>query len=101
MSALLAALPWLTSAIQIAGGAYLIYIGVTLLRASLSRETCSVGEHEPIIRGLERPAASFQRGLFVGLGNPKMAAFFLGLFAPPWRGTCQWPPVWPFCSARS
>ena len=86
ISALLTALPWLTSTIQFVGGAYLIYIGVALVRASLAPKIGLTKDCEPAVGDAESFGVSFRRGLLVGLGNPKMAAFFLGLLAPAMAG---------------
>ncbi|MDD2926047.1 LysE family transporter [Rhodoferax sp.] len=67
---------WLYGAIRIAGAAYLVYLGVkTLLglRQSMSQmETAAM----PVRSGWQ----ACQRGLMVGLTNPKAAAFFGSLF---------------------
>lgn len=82
ISALLAALPWLSGAIQIVGGAYLVWMGLALLHASLATNSRSGGAPGAATECGESPGLSFRKGLLVGLGNPKMAAFFLGLLAP-------------------
>lgn len=86
ISALLTALPWLTGAIEVCGGGYLVYIGISLLRSSFSRSSGFGGASRQGLRDKESLSRSFRRGLLVGLGNPKMAAFFLGLFAPALSG---------------
>jgi threonine/homoserine/homoserine lactone efflux protein len=81
ISTLAAALPWLITVIQILGGIYLIYLGTLALRAAVSG-----GKGFTTARRLpgECPSLTrtFSKGLLVSLGNPKMAAFFFGLFAP-------------------
>ena len=86
ISALLAALPWLSSAIQIMGGAYLVWMGIALMRASLSPGSLPGRVSGAWVEFEESPRMAFRRGLFVGLGNPKMATFFLGLLAPAMAG---------------
>jgi threonine/homoserine/homoserine lactone efflux protein len=75
LSLLLTKVGWLANAIQIAGGLYLVYLGIG---AWLSGAR-SPGE------GSERRERSFLSGLRVGtlvcLSNPKAIAFFLGLYA--------------------
>lgn len=81
ISALAAALPWLITIIQILGGVYLVYLGTLALRAAMSgRSGFTTAKHLPG----ERPSLmrTFGKALLVGLGNPKMAAFFFSLFAP-------------------
>lgn len=78
---------WLYSAIRVAGAVYLVYLGVkTLLglRVSDSQVEASAMRAR---NGLH----AYQRGLVVGLTNPKAAAFFGSLFvtvlpvdAPQW-----------------
>lgn len=77
---------WLASLIQIAGGCYLVYLG---LMAWLS--------HRPATEAQARDIAptsvwrGFRTGLIVNLANPKGIAFFIGLYAvaiPP--NTASW-----------
>lgn len=82
ISALVAALPWLVTAIQVLGGAYLVYLGLSALRAALSKGSGLAGtggfprsERSSLMR-------NFGKAFLVSLGNPKIAAFFFGLFAP-------------------
>lgn len=67
---------WLVSAVQIAGGCYLIYLG---LSAWLTPPT------DPAASPLRADARSFRRGLRMGLlvelANPKSVAFFVSIFA--------------------
>lgn len=86
ISALLTALPWLSGAIQTLGGAYLVWIGVSLLRTSLATKNPSRIGSGAAMECRESPQISFRRGFLVGLGNPKMAAFFTGLLAPAMAG---------------
>lgn len=73
---ILAEVAWLYGAIRIAGAVYLVYLGVkTLLglRQSVSQFDAAA---MPVRSGLQ----AYQRGLMVGLTNPKAAAFFGSLF---------------------
>lgn len=67
---------WLMSAIQIAGGCYLIYLGLSAWLA---------GPHDPDASSVHADARSFGRGLSMGLlvelANPKSIAFFVSIFA--------------------
>ena len=82
ISALLAALPWLLTAIQLVGGTYLIYLGSQALRAAISKER----SNSPLMGSNQLSDSNgliklFAKSMFVSLGNPKIAAFFFGLFA--------------------
>lgn len=89
-SALLAALPMLAITIQMAGGLYLLYLGYSLLRHAMTArsetERAEGGE-----RNQTPPYQSFRNAFLVGLGNPKMIAFFTGLLAPALAADL---PVW-------
>jgi threonine/homoserine/homoserine lactone efflux protein len=61
-------------------------MGIVLLRDSLAPNSPANGEPSAAAKLWESPAISFRRGLLTGLGNPKMAAFFLGLLAPTISG---------------
>ena len=72
LSAILVKFHWLALAIRIAGGAYLIYLGIRLLRSKPA--------------SMEVPAAATTRnallfGLFVTLTNPKAIVLFASVFA--------------------
>lgn len=67
---------WLASLIQIAGGAYLVYLGVMAWLSS-GPETAaqqSRGTSAGLLHGL-------RMGVLVNLSNPKGIAFFIGLYA--------------------
>jgi threonine/homoserine/homoserine lactone efflux protein len=72
LSALLAALPEVLTAIRIAGAAYLVWLAVHALRGALARDSGAVTAraHSP------RP---YLDGLASNLLNPKALLFFLGL----------------------
>jgi threonine/homoserine/homoserine lactone efflux protein len=78
--ALLVASEPLFRAIQYAGAAYLIILGLQALReafrANAAAET-TTAELPPAKR--LRPVAAFRQGLISDLGNPKMAVFFASL----------------------
>lgn len=81
VNTLLVALPWLALAIQVAGGCYLLYLGATLVWHALSTEP-NDSLQESQAREEKSVFASFREAFVVGLGNPKMIAFFAGLLAP-------------------
>ena len=73
LSALFQIAPWLYTGIKLCGGAYLLYLGITLWRSSaepqiVSDATSSVG-------------AAFVRGLLTNLSNPKSVVYFGSIFA--------------------
>ncbi|MGB7756532.1 MAG: LysE family transporter [Salinisphaera sp.] len=68
--------PWAYAGLKLLGGAYLIWLGIGMLRASnRHREGSSKAD--------ETPAASalFRTGLTTNLANPKTAVFVSSLFA--------------------
>jgi threonine/homoserine/homoserine lactone efflux protein len=66
-------------AIQYAGAAYLIYLGVMALREAFRRGPASpVAVELPPPRRLA-PAIAYRQGLISNLGNPKIAVFFASL----------------------
>jgi threonine/homoserine/homoserine lactone efflux protein len=83
LSALLAASASAFTVIKLIGAAYLVYMGVSLLRSraavALKRELVNVPSDQPV------PASSmsavFAQGLLTNLLNPKVALFFLA-FVP-------------------
>ncbi len=78
LAALLEEISWLARSVQIAGGLYLIYLGVNGWRASGQAP-------RPCSDGVSRAARSFVEGVRLGtivnLSNPKAIAFFVGLYA--------------------
>jgi threonine/homoserine/homoserine lactone efflux protein len=75
LSLLLARVGWLASAIQIGGGLYLVYLGISAwLSGTRSTAEGSGGRERSFLSGL-------RVGTLVCLSNPKAIAFFLGLYA--------------------
>ncbi|CAB3746706.1 LysE family transporter [Paraburkholderia humisilvae] len=72
----LAQLAWLYGAIRVAGALYLIHLGIRML-ASLGKPA---GSLDVSAASASTALGAYRRGLFVGLTNPKGAAFFGGLF---------------------
>lgn len=82
VSALIAASPWAFLALKIAGGLYLIWLGVQILRHSGASPTAPKAA-----QGDTR--ALFLRGLLANAVNPKVILFFLAFlpqFVMPARG---------------
>lgn len=79
LAALLGEIGWLARAVQIAGGAYLIYIGIQAWVTSGHQR----GRTDAVsLRPNARPFLSGVRlGVLVNLSNPKAVAFFVGLYA--------------------
>ena len=67
-------LGWLRTTVQLAGGLYVIFLGVQTWRSA--REPLRVGGTG------DRSAAHFRRGLLTNLSNPKAAVFFGSILAP-------------------
>lgn len=74
LSALFAAMPWLYGAIKVAGGLYLLYMGVRLWHESSDVPS-------PSTRATRLPGAAFGRGMLTNLTNPKSVVYFGSVFA--------------------
>lgn len=74
LSALLVEYQWLTWAVRIAGGAYLIYLGIRLLRARPG--AIEMGE-----ASAPSPRRALAFGFVVTLTNPKAIVLFASVFA--------------------
>ncbi len=85
--ALLIASEPLFLAVQYAGGAYLVYLGVQAVREAIRPRVATKGRHAaegPAER--LAPFTAFRQGLISDLGNPEIAIFFASLlpqFVPP------------------
>ncbi|UXN75873.1 LysE family transporter (plasmid) [Devosia sp. A8/3-2] len=80
LALMLTRIGWLTSLIQIAGGCYLVYLGVMAWLATKPATTAQGFGVAPAgtLRGL-------RMGLIVNLSNPKGVAFFIGLLLSPFH----------------
>lgn len=77
LSVLITQVGWVARFVQLAGGGYLMYLGVQLWRSKGSPRT----PPEPESEGGNRDFRSgFRLGLVVNLSNPKAIAFFIGLY---------------------
>jgi threonine efflux protein len=75
LSALFELAPWLYGAIKFLGGAYLIYLGVSLWRtAGFSRTNTEASLQKKL-------GAAYIRGLLTNLSNPKSVVYFGSIFA--------------------
>jgi threonine/homoserine/homoserine lactone efflux protein len=78
LQALFTAVPWLYMALKIAGGAYLVYLGVRIWRGATTPLSIGDVSHGAARRRLVR---SFAAGLLTQLSNPKTAIVYAGIFA--------------------
>ncbi len=81
-AALLAASEAAYTAVRLAGAAYLLYLGVSMVRRSL-RRAADLAPAQPASRGLWR---AWLRGFGVNILNPKVGVFYVALipqFIPP------------------
>ena len=79
MGALLAAVPSLLPAIQLAGSAVLIWLGVLSARGGLAQlRSARSGSHEASLTHTRRP---FALGVTTNLANPKALVFFTALLS--------------------
>jgi threonine/homoserine/homoserine lactone efflux protein len=89
LAALLALWPWAFRAIELAGAAYLAWLGLGLLRAAgrpaVAAAASAAHEVAPAPRPLPGLGADFRSGLLTNLLNPKVALFFIA-FLPPFAG---------------
>lgn len=79
---------WLYEFIRIAGAAYLVYLGIRMLRGALRKAPADGAIAKAAVGSAGQ---AWRRGLLVGLTNPKTATFFATLFvtllpvaAPGW-----------------
>lgn len=78
LGTLLAATPWLAQAIQIAGGAYLAWLGFKMLRSAL------YGGAGPDLSDTRvrrvPPLEALRAGYLTNISNPKVVAYYASLF---------------------
>ncbi|MEL6362968.1 MAG: LysE family translocator [Pseudomonadota bacterium] len=85
--ALFEAFPFVAFFVQVVGAAYLIYLGVQCListacaPASAPSTTASSAAGNDTSRESGPTVHAFTKAFLIGLGNPKVAIFFFGLFA--------------------
>jgi threonine efflux protein len=74
LTALLALAPWLHRVLQLLGGAYLIYLGISLWRArpeGAAEEKAEAGSRW----------RAFASGFLIGVSNPKAIVYFASIFS--------------------
>lgn len=87
LTALLMQVAWLGLALRLAGGAYLVWLGIKIWRGAarpVDVETASA-------TGQSSPGRAFTRALLVQLANPKTAIFYASMFAAMLPGSA---PLW-------
>lgn len=79
VGALMHTTPWLLSAAKVVGGAYILYLGINLLRSKrkTSIEGGDAPAEEPQRQTLPR---AFMTGFLTNATNPKATLFFLAIF---------------------
>lgn len=79
---LFARLPWLYDAMRLGGAAYLIWLGLGMLRGAWRGNVATRAPESALAArgGLNRSGATFLRALGVQLSNPKAAVFFGSVF---------------------
>ncbi|MCL2898468.1 LysE family translocator [Brenneria tiliae] len=78
ISALLHATPWLMSAATLAGGAYIIYLGVNFVKSKPAEMTSlATDDTAPLAQGKRQ---AFVMGFMTNATNPKATLFFLAVF---------------------
>jgi threonine/homoserine/homoserine lactone efflux protein len=83
ISALFAAAPWLYVSLKVAGGLYIVYLGLRLIATAGRSRVRARPATGNIASGPSRRslAAAWRLGLLTNLSNPKTAAFVTSLFA--------------------
>ena len=92
LQALFALFPWLFNVARIAGGCYILLLGLQAL-CRAARGNSQTEQHTAITR---QRASSFRLGLYTSFSNPKTAVFFGSIFSAllPAQG-----PAWLFALA--
>lgn len=79
VGALMHTTPWLLTVAKVIGGAYLLYLGVSLLRSKA--KTLLDAEQETLEPPAEQPLSkAFTTGFLTNATNPKATLFFLAIF---------------------
>ena len=81
-AALLTAFPWLLELIQVAGGAWIIFMGYTTARQGFKDRENPPADLDDAASRLGTMRESFFKGLTTNLSNPKIVLFLVALVAP-------------------
>jgi len=90
IATLLSQHPWLASALQTIGAAYLIWYGIRLFHSAVKPVNKQHGDAKKIIKYYTKTSA-YRTGLLTGVTNPKGAAFWTSAFATMFPSN---PPSW-------
>ena len=94
ISALIAASAWGFTALKVAGGSYLVFLGVQVWRSTF--KAASTKSDRPVdgaMTGSASPRMLFAQGLVANAINPKVVMFFLAFlpqFVVPSQGDAPW-----------
>lgn len=79
VGALMHTTPWLLTVAKVVGGAYILYLGISLLRSK--PKTSVEGSHEPVEEPQRQTLGkAFMTGFLTNATNPKATLFFLAIF---------------------
>ncbi|MCF4996694.1 LysE family translocator [Pseudomonas syringae] len=79
VGALMHTTPWLLTVAKVVGGAYILYLGVSLIRSK--PKSALEGEKNPDDVAVEQSLfKAFSTGFFTNATNPKATLFFLAIF---------------------
>lgn len=79
LTALIAASPFLFTVVKYAGAAYLVYLGLSLIRDSFKKQQAASGE-QPDIKKNAGLYELLAKGFITTLTNPKVLLFFISFF---------------------
>lgn len=78
LTALIAASPFLFTVVKYAGAAYLVYLGISLIRNSFKKK--QAGGEQPEIKKSTQLHELLSKGFITTLTNPKVLLFFISFF---------------------
>ncbi|SFB56286.1 resistance to homoserine/threonine (RhtB) family protein [Pseudomonas sp. NFIX10] len=78
VGALMHTTPWLLTVAKVVGGAYILYLGVSLLRSQ--PKSALEGEQPNDQAARQTPVKAFATGFLTNATNPKATLFFLAIF---------------------
>jgi leucine efflux protein len=80
IGSLLAAYPNVFAVVKYAGGAYLVWVGIQLIRGAIKRWRSDEPRAEPVDTTAVEAGDPFKRALVISLLNPKAILFFVSFF---------------------